>query len=63
MLVAMISSTTRDLPRHREAAIETCLNQGVRPHMMEHAPPTDRDPVRYSLDLIDEAVVRTDHPA
>jgi Domain of unknown function (DUF4062) len=54
---AMISSTTRDLPRHREQAMDACLRQDFLPKMMEHLPPSADDAVRRSLSLVDEADV------
>jgi Domain of unknown function (DUF4062) len=54
---AMISSTTRDLPRHRQHALDACLRQGFLPKMMEHLPPSSDDAVQLSLNLVDEADV------
>ncbi|WP_341715791.1 DUF4062 domain-containing protein [Micromonospora sp. FIMYZ51] len=55
--VAMISSTTRDLPDHRKAARDACLRQDFFPKMMEHLPPTPHDAVTLSRQLVDEAEV------
>jgi hypothetical protein len=54
---AMISSTTRDLPRHRQQAMDACLRQNFLPKMMEHLPPNPDDAARQSLGLVDEADV------
>jgi hypothetical protein len=54
---AMISSTTRDLPRHRQHALDACLRQGFMPKMMEHLPPSPEDAVQLSLRLVAEADV------
>ncbi len=54
---AMISSTTRDLPRHRQHAVDACLRQDFLPKMMEHLPPSPDDAVQLSLSLVDEADV------
>jgi hypothetical protein len=35
---AMISSTSADLPEHRQEAIGSCKRQGIFPSMMEHCP-------------------------
>jgi hypothetical protein len=55
--MAMISSTVRDLPEHREQARDACLRQGFVPSMMENWPAIDADGVRASLDKVDEAQV------
>ena len=34
----MISSTARDLPEHRQEALDACLRQGMFSVMMEHLP-------------------------
>jgi uncharacterized protein DUF4062 len=56
-LVAMISSTARDLKRHRAAALDACLRQKVQPRMMEYEPPADRDATALSFAMVDEADV------
>ena len=52
---AMISSTSLDLPEHREEAMKACLRQGVFPLAMEHLPARDADAIRVSLEMVDEA--------
>jgi len=52
---AMISSTSVDLPEHRQQAIEACLRQGIFPHAMEHLPARDADAIRVALKMVDEA--------
>lgn len=54
---AMLSSTSLDLPRYREAARDACLAASVFPRMMEHLPASDADAVRVSLAMVDEADV------
>ena len=52
---AMISSTSVDLPEHRQQAIDACLRQGIFPRAMEHLPARDADAIRVSLEMVDEA--------
>jgi hypothetical protein len=52
---AMISSTSVDLPEHRQQAIDACLRQGIFPCAMEHLPARDADAIRVSLEMVDEA--------
>jgi hypothetical protein len=52
---AMISSTSVDLPEHRQQAIDACLRQGIFPKAMEHLPARDADAIRVSLEMVDEA--------
>lgn len=54
---AMISSTTRDLPKHRQNALDACLRQDFLPKMMEHLPASPDDAVQESLRLVDQADV------
>jgi tetratricopeptide (TPR) repeat protein len=54
-LSVMISSTSRDLPAHREAVMHACLRQGMFPLMMEHLPASDDDAIRASMKLVDQA--------
>ncbi|MEN0066971.1 MAG: DUF4062 domain-containing protein [Myxococcota bacterium] len=54
---AMISSTSRDLPEHRDQARDACLSQGVFPLMMEHLPATDSDAIAVSLRMVTESDV------
>lgn len=51
----MISSTARDLPKHREEVMSACLSQGMFPVMMEHLPANDDDAISTSLKMVDEA--------
>lgn len=53
--VAMISSTVRDLPEHREKVRDACLCQDVMPSMMEHWPALDTDGIAASLKKVDGA--------
>ena len=52
---AMISSTARDLPAHRQAARDACMGLGVHPVMMEDLPALDADAIRASLEMVEEA--------
>jgi hypothetical protein len=52
---AMISSTSVDLPEHRQQAIDACLRQGIFPSAMEHLPARDADAISVSLKMVDEA--------
>ncbi len=52
---AMISSTSIDLPEHRQQAMDACLRQGVFPIDMEHLPARDADAIRVSLEMVDQA--------
>jgi len=51
----MISSTARDLPKHRKEVMNACLHQDMLPKMMEHLPPSDDEAISASLSLVDEA--------
>ena len=51
----MISSTSLDLPQHREKLRDACLRQGMFPLMMEHLPASDADAIAESLRLVSEA--------
>jgi len=51
----MISSTARDLPRHRKQAMDACLSRGMFPAMMEYLSATHADAVKVSLKMVDEA--------
>jgi len=53
----MLSSTARDLPAHRKAACNACLQLGFFPSMMEHLPASDASAVTVSLGLVDEAEI------
>jgi hypothetical protein len=52
---AMISSTILDLPDHRKAVRDVCLQQSVFPLMMEHLPSSDAEAIQVSLGLVDQA--------
>jgi len=54
-LKAMVSSTARDLPDHRQQVMDACLRQGVFPTMMEHLPASDADAIGASLAMVDQA--------
>ena len=56
---AMISSTSLDLPEHRQHVMDACQRMGVTPIMMEHLPASD-DPalqaaINKSLGMVNEA--------
>ncbi|MBL9131500.1 MAG: DUF4062 domain-containing protein [Verrucomicrobiaceae bacterium] len=51
----MISSTAIDLPQHRKAVKEACLDAGVFPIGMEELPTKDQTGVKVSLDMVDKA--------
>src|SRR5713226_6682684 len=51
----MISSTSVDLPEHRQEAIDACLREGLFPIAMEHLPARDADAIRVSLEMVDKA--------
>lgn len=53
----MISSTARDLPKHRKEVMDACLRQGMFPTMMEHLPANDAEAIAASLKMVDEADV------
>jgi tetratricopeptide (TPR) repeat protein len=52
---AMISSTARDLPVHRQEVLEACLRQGVTVVRMEDLPAHDARAAGASLKMVDEA--------
>lgn len=54
---AVISSTARDLPQHRDKVKEACIHARFFPHMMEHLPASDEDAVEASKRLVDRADV------
>jgi len=54
-LTAMISSTALDLPSHRAAVKEACIDAGVFPVGMEHLPARDVSGIRVSLEMVDKA--------
>src|SRR5262249_43091038 len=51
----MVSSTARDLPRHRDQVMSACLQQNLFPKMMEHLPASDGNAISESLRMVDEA--------
>ncbi len=51
----MISSTSLDLPEHRQQAIDACLRQSVFPVAMEHMPASDADAIRVSMEMVEKA--------
>ncbi len=53
--VVMISSTTLDLPEHRQQVRDACLREGMFPLMMEHLPASDADAIAKSMRLVNEA--------
>jgi tetratricopeptide (TPR) repeat protein len=53
----MISSTSLDLPDHREAAIKAVLRSNLFPQVMETLTATSADPITDSLALVDCAEV------
>jgi hypothetical protein len=57
MPCAVISSTTRDLPAHRDAAMDACLRQGFFPLMMEHETLSPATAAEVSRNLVDRADV------
>ena len=56
MLKIMISSTARDLPKHREQVMQACLRQGMfYPQMMEHLTAVNANALEASLKMVDAA--------
>ncbi|KAB2855216.1 MAG: DUF4062 domain-containing protein, partial [Anaerolineae bacterium] len=53
----MISSTARDLPDHRQAALDACMGLGLHPVMMEHLPALDADAIDASLKMVDNSTI------
>src|SRR5712691_3311351 len=54
--VVMISSTARDLPKHREQVRLACQRAGFEPReMMEHLTAENRNAVETSLRMVEEA--------
>lgn len=51
----MISSTSLDLPEHRQQVIEACLRMDCTPLPMETLGARNADAVQASLDLVDQA--------
>jgi tetratricopeptide (TPR) repeat protein len=55
--IAMISSTSIDLPEHRPEVRDACLREGYFPDMMESLPARDADAIKVSLEMVDRADV------
>lgn len=56
MKKVMISSTVRDLPKHRDQVRSACERLGMFfPHMMENLTAIDANALEVSLNLVDEA--------
>jgi tetratricopeptide (TPR) repeat protein len=55
--IVMISSTAQDLPDHRGEIREGCERAGFEPRMMEKDPALDADPIKASLQMVEEADV------
>ncbi|MGI9500076.1 MAG: DUF4062 domain-containing protein, partial [Geminicoccaceae bacterium] len=56
--IAMISSTAKNLPVHREQVRMACERMGFEPcEMMEHLTALDKDAVETSLEMVDRAEV------
>ncbi|MFM2167289.1 MAG: hypothetical protein RIS79_1660 [Verrucomicrobiota bacterium] len=55
LITAMISSTAIDLPSHRKAVKDACIDAGVFPIGMESLPAQDKTGVQVSLDMVDKA--------
>ena len=54
-LTAMISSTALDLPAHRAAVKEACLDCGIFPIGMEALPARDATGITVSLEMVEKA--------
>lgn len=53
--IAMISSTSLDLPEHRKQVEQACLQAEFFPKQMEHLPARDADAIRVSMEMVDAA--------
>src|SRR5689334_1410961 len=53
----MVSSTSRDLPAHRKAAIDAIWRCGMFALAMEAGTATPGDAIKFSLNMVDEAEV------
>lgn len=51
----MISSTSHDLPQHREVEMKACIDAGVFPIGMESLPARDATGLQVSLEMVDKA--------
>jgi hypothetical protein len=56
-ITAMISSTALDLPDHRAAVKEACIDAQIFPIGMEHLPTRDASGIAVSLEMVDQADV------
>lgn len=54
-LNVVVSSTVLDLPSHRKAVMDACLQQNMFPIMMEYLPSSDTDAIQASIDLVNRA--------
>ncbi|HEY3863602.1 MAG TPA: DUF4062 domain-containing protein, partial [Verrucomicrobiae bacterium] len=54
-ITAMISSTALDLPAHRAAVKEACIDAGIFPIGMESLPARDASGITVSLEMVDKA--------
>jgi len=55
--IAMISSTSIDLPEHRRMVMDACLRMGFRPIMMDHLAGQDRSASEVSIGMVKDADV------
>lgn len=55
ILVAMVSSTARDLPEYRKQVMDAWSRSRVFAKMMEHLPAQDADAVKVSLEMVDKS--------
>ena len=55
--IAMISSTARDLPEHRDQVRDACLARKLFPIMMEHLPASPAEAAQVSTSMVDQADV------
>ncbi|MBZ0283010.1 MAG: DUF4062 domain-containing protein [Anaerolineae bacterium] len=53
----MVSSTSKDLPEHRKAAIDSIWRRDMFPLAMEAGAATPADAIQFSLDMVEEAEV------
>ena len=52
-----ISSTSIDLPEHRQKVIDACIQLGLMPDGMEHWPAADAKALKFCLDKVNQADV------
>ncbi len=55
MYHVMVSSTVQDLPTYRQQVLDACMKQKMFPEMMESLAAVDGDPIKASLDLVDNS--------